>query len=102
MRLCFYLEPLEPRITLSAGFIATDGIPGGAVKLDLGQEQYWNAFVFQPNGKILASDSAYSRTGYECSDNLRPQEDHSRTFFVRFKPDGSRDSDFGDEGIVNL
>src|SRR5438552_3406119 len=102
MRPCFLFEPLEPRITFSAGFIAADGIPGGAVKLDLGREQYWDAVVFQPDGKILASGSAYSRTGYECSDNLGPQEDHSRTSFVRFNPDGSRDSDFGDEGIVNL
>ena len=105
MRPCFFLESLEPRITLSAGFLAADGIPGGAVELDLGQEPLWTAFVIQSDGKILASD--YNDQGYSVTvegDDAPTAEcsDDQNTFFVRFNPDGSRDSQFGHAGIVNL
>ena len=82
MRVCFLLEPLEPRITLSAGFIATDGIPGGAITFDFnGRAPEFPSFAFQPNGKLLASDRDSSS---DCG-----------TFLLRFNPDGSRDRDFG-------
>src|SRR5438874_7216819 len=90
MRVCFLLEPLEPRITLSAGFIAADGIPGGAVTLDLGHSPDSPSFALQPDGRIIVADNQYTDDCYDCG------------YIVRFNPDGSRDSTFGDKGVARI
>ncbi len=99
MRPCFLLEPLEPRIILSAGFIAADGIPGGAIKLDLGQEPNMPIFAILPGGKILAADSLYDDDP-ACSEI--PDGYQIRDYFFRFNPDGSRDPSFGENGLVSF
>src|SRR5438132_1577221 len=96
MRPCFFLEPLEPRLTLSAGFIATDGIPGGAIRLDLGHQPFLPLFLFQPDGKIIATDNNPD-DGTACYNDWG-----GLTYFARFNSDGSRDVTFADNGIINL
>src|SRR2546429_4365184 len=93
MRPCFLLEPLEPRLTLSAGFIAADGIPGGAAALNLAGHPVYDAhFVLQPDGKVVVSAYDFQQDN-DCG---------GRAFFVRFNPDGSRDPTFGENGITNF
>ena len=90
MRPCFLLEPLEPRLTLSAGFIAADGIPGGAVTLNLGHQLNYPSFAFQPDGGIILADSEYTNDCSGCG------------YIVRFNSDGSRDLTFGDKGVARV
>jgi uncharacterized delta-60 repeat protein len=92
MRLCFFLEPLEPRLSLSAGFISADGIPGGAITLDLdGHLPTMPRLALQPGGKIVVADYAYDEKG--C---------RGRAYFLRFNRNGSRDLSFGDNGVTSL
>ena len=86
MRLCFLLEPLEPRLTLSAGFLAAHGVPGGAVFLDLGNDVSLPRFFFQPDGKFLATDNLPDY-GPDCPGGWKEYE--GKRFFARFNPDGS-------------
>src|SRR5438477_6162774 len=98
MRLCFLLEPLEPRLTLSAGFLAAHGVPGGAVFLDLGNDVSLPRFFFQPDGRFLATDNLPDY-GPSCPGEWSEYE--GKRYFARFNPDGSRDAAFGDNGAVN-
>src|SRR5258705_6783094 len=92
MRLCFLLEPLEPRLTLSAGFIAADGIMGGAVSLNLdGNLPSMPRLALQPDGRIVFADYAYDQKS--C---------RGRSYFLRFNRDGSRDASFGDNGVTSI
>src|SRR3954470_20651645 len=90
MRLCFFIEPLEPRISLSAGFIAADGIPGGAATLDLGHTPERPSIALQPDGGIIVADNEYTDECTDCG------------YIVRFNRDGSRDWTFGDKGIARI
>jgi len=98
MRHCFYLEPLEPRLTLSAGFLAAHGVPGGAIFLDLGNDVGYPQFFFQPDGKFIATDNLPDY-GPGCPGEWKEYE--GKRFFARFNPDGSRDLTYGDNGAVN-
>jgi uncharacterized delta-60 repeat protein len=96
MRVCFLLEPLEPRITLSAGFIASDGIPGGAITLNLGAHiPYASMALFGPNGKVLVSD-------FQFADENDEDDWCDRAFFMQFNRDGTRDSSFANGGVVDV
>src|SRR5882724_7128630 len=90
MRLCFFLEPLEPRISLNAGFIAADGIPGGAATLDLGHSPNNSSFAFQSDGSIIVADNEFVDGCSDCG------------YIVRFNADGSRDLTFGDKGVARI
>jgi uncharacterized delta-60 repeat protein len=98
MRLCFFLEPLEPRRCLSAGFLPADGVPGGAILLDLGNEVSSPRFFFQPDGKFIATDNLPD-DGPDCPGEW--SEYNGKRFFARFNPDGSRDLAYGENGAVN-
>src|SRR5438034_911217 len=101
MRLCFLLEPLEPRITLSAGFIASAGLPGGAVPVPLHylSPYYPPLFALQPDGRIIVA--GYQENGAPICDNDW-YGFAGRAFLFRLNRDGSGDSTFGDDGITNV
>jgi uncharacterized delta-60 repeat protein len=58
-------------------------------------EAYGNAVVVQPDGKILCGGTAYMAN---TAGDLR--KDSYNATLIRYNPDGSRDTSFGDNGMV--
>jgi uncharacterized delta-60 repeat protein len=90
-RHAFDVEPLDPRVLLSAGSLNTSFGTGGKMLFDVaGSDDFGSQVVVQPDGRIVMAGTVTTAAG-DLDFGV-----------VRFMPDGSLDTSFGSGGVVTV